>query len=46
MSFINLRLQMISRSEKTLKHFSFLEQSLFMLYTKLYFTRNEEANII
>jgi hypothetical protein len=45
MNFINLRLQMISRSEAVLKYFSFFEQSLFMLYAKLYFSHYQDNTI-
>jgi hypothetical protein len=45
MNFINLRLQMISRSEAVLKYFSYLEQSLFMLYAKLYFIHYGDNSI-
>lgn len=44
-NFINLRLQMISRSEAALKYFAYFEQSLFMLYAKLYFSHTKENNI-
>lgn len=40
MNFINLRLKPVSRSETTLKYFGVFEQSLFMLYTKVYFTHH------
>ena len=38
MNFINLRNQSFSPSSETLKYFSILEYSLFMLYTKIFFS--------
>ena len=38
MRFINVRNQMFSRSEETLQYFTIFEHSLFMLYSKVYFS--------
>lgn len=47
MNFINIRLKPLSRSETTLKYFAYLEQSLFMLYSKVYFAHHgvKEPNV-
>lgn len=37
---INMRSQTLGRSEATLQFVSFVEQSLFMLYMKIYFSKD------